>query len=118
MSPAPCAALEMEGELQCVAERVPMNRESATLTASIARTGKEVLLSYLLRRPITTTVLRCPLEVSFARRFLTSSNAFRWVENKPNRSSPTPTDQPPLMRWTTKVVVIACVATNEHSTNL
>jgi len=38
------------------------------------------------------------------------------VENKPNCSSPTPTDQPPLMRSTTKTVVIACVATNERST--
>ena len=61
------------------------------------------------RCPLTTTVLRCPLEVSFARRFLTSLSAWRWVENKPSRSPPTLTDQPPLMRRTTKIVVIACV---------
>jgi hypothetical protein len=66
---------------------------------------------------VTTTVLRCPLEVSLARRFLTSSSAWRWLENKPNRSSPTPTDQPPLMRSTMKIVVIACLATNQRSTN-
>jgi hypothetical protein len=37
------------------------------------------------------------------------------VEIKPYRSSVTPADQPPLMRSPTKIVVIACVATNLNS---
>jgi hypothetical protein len=66
---------------------------------------------------VTTTVLRCPLAVSVARRFLTSSSAWRWVENEPKRSSPMRTHQPTLVGSTRKIVVIACLATNECSTN-
>jgi hypothetical protein len=66
---------------------------------------------------VTTTVLRCPLAVSVARRFLTSSSAWRWVENEPKRSSPMRMDQPSLVGSTRKIVVIACLATNERSTN-
>jgi hypothetical protein len=62
-------------------------------------------------RLATTIVLRCPFKVSFARRFLTSSSAWRWVENEPKRSSPMRTDQPSLVGSTTKIVVIASVAT-------
>jgi hypothetical protein len=65
--------------------------------------------------PVTTTVLRCPLAVSVARRFLTSSSAWRWVENKPKRSSPMRTDQPSLVGSTRKIVVIACLATIERT---
>jgi hypothetical protein len=66
---------------------------------------------------VTTTVLRCPLAVSVAWRFLTSSSAWRWVENEPKRSSPMRTHQPTLVGSTRKIVVIACLATNECSTN-
>jgi hypothetical protein len=66
---------------------------------------------------VTTTVLRCPLKVSFARRFLTSLSALRWVANKPKPSSPMRTDQPSLVGSTRKTVVIACLVTNELSTN-
>ena len=66
---------------------------------------------------VTTTVLRCPLAVSVARRFLTSLSAWRWVENEPTRSSPMRTDQPTLVGSTRKIVVIACMATNKCSTN-
>jgi len=65
---------------------------------------------------VTTTVLRCPLAVSIARRFLTSSSAWRWVENDPKRSSPMRMDQPPFVGSTRKIVVIACLATSERST--
>jgi hypothetical protein len=68
--------------------------------------------------PVTTTVLRCPLAVSVARRFLTSSSAWRWVENKPKRSSPMRTDQPSLVGSTRKIVVIACLATIERSSTI
>jgi hypothetical protein len=66
---------------------------------------------------VTTTVLRCPLAVSVARRFLTSLSAWRWVENEAKRSSPMRTDQPTLVGSTRKIVMIACMATNERSTN-
>ena len=89
----------------------------AKANRSLGPAGKLECFGYLLRRPLTTTVLRCPLEVSFARRFLTSSSALRWVENESNRSPRTPTDQPLRIRSTTKIVVIACVATNERSTD-
>ena len=66
---------------------------------------------------VTTTVLRCPLAVSVARRFLTSLSAWRWVENEPKCSSPMRTDQPSLVGSTRKIVVIACLVANERSTN-
>jgi hypothetical protein len=68
-------------------------------------------------RLVTTSVLRCPSAVSFTRRFLTSPSAWRWVENEPKRASPMRTDPPSLVGSTTKIVVIACLATNERSTN-
>jgi uncharacterized protein YodC (DUF2158 family) len=52
---------------------------------------------------------------SFARRFLTSSSAWRWVKNEPKRSFPSRTDQPSLVGSTRKIVVIACLATSERS---
>jgi len=67
-------------------------------------------------RLVTTTVLRCPLAVSVTRRFLTSSSAWRRVENKPKCSPATITDLPSLVRSTRKIVVISYLATNERST--
>src|SRR5262245_12591278 len=63
-----------------------------------------------------TTVLRLPLAVSFAWRFLTSFSACCWVTNNPNRSSPAPTDQPYSVCSTRKVIVGACLTIDEHST--
>jgi hypothetical protein len=97
--------------------QVRMRADLTTFFGSLRRAQELSSLVGLDPCLVTTTVLRCPLAVSIARRFLTSASAWRWVENKPRRSSPTPTDQPSLMRSTRKIVVIACLATNERSTN-
>jgi len=47
--------------------------------------------------------------VCSARRFLTSSSAWRWVENEPKRSSPMRTYQPTVVGSTRKIVRIACL---------
>jgi hypothetical protein len=60
--------------------------------------------------PVTTTELRLPLAVSFARRFLTSFSACCWVTNNPKRSSPAPTDQPYSVCSTRKVIAAVCLA--------
>ena len=66
----------------------------------------------------TRTVLRCPMAVSLARRFLTSLIAWRCVANKLKRSSPTPTDQPSSVGSTTNIVVIVCLAMRTSSQNI
>jgi len=63
---------------------------------------------------VTTTVLRCPLAVSVARRFLTSSSAWRWVENEPKRSSPMRTHQPTLVGSTSGLYYLKWVVASRH----
>ena len=61
----------------------------------------------LLRSLVTRTVLRCPLAVCLARRFLTPSSAWHCVADKLKRSSQPPTDQLSLVGWTRNIVATA-----------
>src|SRR5690349_4854078 len=60
-------------------------------------------------------VLRWRLAVSSARRFFTSSSAWRWLTNRGIRWVPARTDQPKLVGSTTKAVIVARLTTREVS---
>jgi hypothetical protein len=105
---ARCAALR---NLSSAGRSVPWTRPPRD---SFRLSGTPERRSYT--RPVLFVVgyrLGAPFQdhsVCSARRFLTSSSAWRWVENEPKRSTPMRTYQPTVVGSTRTIVVISCLS--------